>query len=161
MQIATRTVVHIHYTLTNREGAVLDRSGEGEPLGYLHGAGNIIQGLEDALTGRRTGDRLQVEVAPSDGYGERDEALVQVVPLSAFERPEAVTPGTWFEVRGPAGARPVQVTDVASGQVTIDANHPLAGETLFFEVEVAEVRDATEEELAHGHAHGAGGHDHD
>ncbi len=160
MKIAEDTVVSIHYTLKNGEGTVLDASGGGAPLAYLHGAGNIIPGLESALEGKQTGDKLSVTVEPEKGYGERDERLVQAVPRSAFKDVKELAPGMQFQAQGPQGTRLVVVTQVATDVVTVDANHPLAGQTLHFEVEVAEVREATREELEHGHVHGPGGHHH-
>lgn len=153
MQIVPEKVVHIHYTLKNAAGELLDKSSSGEPLGYLHGGGNIIPGLEDALAGKAAGDALSVEVAPEQGYGARDESLVQDVPRGAFEGVDAIEPGMRFQAESEQGARIIEVVAVAEDVVTVDGNHPLAGETLHFDVEVATVRDATAEELAHGHVH--------
>lgn len=155
MRIANEKVVYIHYTLTNQEGQTLDSSSGHEPLGYLHGAGNIIPGLEKALEGKEAGEKLNVSVTPDQAYGERDEALIQQVPRTAFEGVDVVEPGMQFQAQSPHGPMLVTVTHVESEEVTVDANHPLAGQTLTFDVEVAEVRDATEEELNHGHVHGA------
>jgi len=160
MKIAEQKVVSIHYTLTNDEGTVLDSSASGHPLSYLHGFGNIIPGLENALSGKAQGDRMKVSVEPGEGYGERDAGLVQDVPKSAFKGVAEIAPGMQFQAQGPHGTRLVVVTAVGADTVTVDANHPLAGQTLHFDVEVAEVRDATEEELEHGHVHGPGGHHH-
>lgn len=160
MKIGHQKVVSIHYTLTREDGTVLDSSSGGDPLAYLHGHGNIIPGLETALEGKVEGDKLQVSIEPEQGYGVRDERLVQVVPRSAFKGIESVEPGMRFQAQGPEGSRSVVVTDVATDVVTIDANHPLAGVTLHFDVEVSGIREATEEELAHGHVHGPGGHHH-
>jgi FKBP-type peptidyl-prolyl cis-trans isomerase SlyD len=160
MKIAHEKVVSIHYTLTNKEGTVLDSSSGSDPLAYLHGFGTIIPGLENALEGKATGDKLSVTVEPEQGYGARDERLVQAVPRSAFKGVEELSPGMQFQAQGPQGTRLVVVTQVADDEVTVDANHPLAGQTLHFDVEVSEVRDATAEELEHGHVHGPGGHHH-
>ena len=160
MKIAHEKVVSIHYTLTNKDGTVLDSSSGSDPLAYLHGFGNIIPGLENALEGKATGDKLSVTVEPEQGYGARDERLVQAVPRSAFKGVEELSPGMQFQAQGPQGTRLVVVTQVADDEVTVDANHPLAGQTLHFDVEVSEVRDATAEELEHGHVHGPGGHHH-
>jgi FKBP-type peptidyl-prolyl cis-trans isomerase SlyD len=160
MEIANQRVAYIHYTLTNDAGEVLDSSREAEPLAYLHGAGNIVPGLESALSGKQVGDRLNVKVAPAEGYGERDEALVQDVPRRAFQGISEIKPGMAFTAQSNRGAMRVVVTRVAGDMVTVDGNHPLAGETLNFDVEVTEVRPATEEELSHGHVHGPGGHHH-
>jgi FKBP-type peptidyl-prolyl cis-trans isomerase SlyD len=160
MKISHDKVVSIHYTLTDSAGTVLDSSSGGHPLAYLHGFGNIIPGLENALEGKATGDKLSVTVEPGEGYGERDEGLVQAVPRTAFKGVKELAPGMQFQAQGPQGTRLVVVTQVTADLVTVDANHPLAGQTLHFEVEVSEVRDATSEELEHGHVHGPGGHHH-
>jgi len=160
VKIAQEKVVSIHYTLKNAEGSVLDSSSGSDPLAYLHGAGNIIPGLESALEGKEAGEKLAVTVEPGQGYGDRDERLVQDVPRAAFKDVQELAPGMQFQAQGPQGTRLVVVTQVAEETVTVDANHPLAGQTLHFEVEVAEVRDATAEELEHGHVHGPGGHHH-
>jgi FKBP-type peptidyl-prolyl cis-trans isomerase SlyD len=160
MKIAHEKVVSIHYTLKNNEGTVLDSSSGSDPLAYLHGFGNIIPGLENALEGKETGEKLAVTVEPEQGYGARDEQLVQAVPRSAFKGVDDLAPGMQFQAQGPQGARLVVVTQVAQDVVTVDANHPLAGQTLHFDVEVSEVRDATAEELEHGHVHGPHGHHH-
>ena len=159
MAIENNSVVSMHYVLTNDAGEQLDSSENG-PLTYLHGHSNIIPGLESALTGKAVGDKLNVDVEPAEAYGVRSEELVQEVPRSAFEGIDQVEPGMQFQAQTPEGAQMITVTKVEGDQVTIDGNHPLAGVTLHFEVEVAEVRDATEEEIAHGHVHGPGDHDH-
>lgn len=160
MQAGDNTVVLIHYTLTNDDGETLDTSSGREPLAYLHGGGNIIPGLERALTGKKTGDKLTVTIVPAEAYGLRDDTLIQVVPRSDFGDTQDLEPGMQFQVQTPAGVRVVTITGLESDEVTLDGNHPLAGETLHFAVEVTAVRAASEEELAHGHVHGAGGHHH-
>lgn len=160
MQIADNTVAAFHYTLTNDAGEVLDSSRGRDPLVYLHGAGNIVPGLEKAMAGHGAGDCFEVEVAPEEGYGVRHDALMQVVPRAAFQGVDNIEVGMQFQASGPQGSMSVTVTDVKDDEVTVDGNHPLAGETLHFAIEVAEVRAATAEELSHGHAHGAGGHNH-
>jgi len=160
MQVAENSVVLIHYTLTNDQGEVLDSSSGGEPLAYLHGSGNIIPGLEKALEGKQAGDKLVVKVAPADGYGERNDSLIQQVPKRAFQGVAQIQPGMSFTAQSSQGPMQVTVTAVAGDMVTVDGNHPLAGETLNFDVEVTEVRKATLEELSHGHVHGPGGHHH-
>jgi FKBP-type peptidyl-prolyl cis-trans isomerase SlyD len=160
MSITQDQVVSIHYTLKDDEGTVIDRSAEGEPLAYLHGRGNLIPGLERELTGKNTGDRLQVRIAPADAYGEYDRALVQRVPRRALKGIADVRVGMRLQAQTPEGAHAVTVTDISGDMVTLDGNHPLAGKNLNFEVEVAGTRAATEEELSHGHVHGAGGHHH-
>jgi FKBP-type peptidyl-prolyl cis-trans isomerase SlyD len=160
MLIAQDKVVLIHYTLTNAKGEVLDSSSGGDPLAYLHGQGNIIPGLEKALEGRQAGDRLSVAVEAAEGYGERDDRLVQQVPRRQFGGAN-VQPGMQFHAQTSQGqARVVTVTRIVGDMVTVDGNHPLAGEKLHFEVEVTGVRDASTEELEHGHVHGPGGHHH-
>ncbi len=150
----------MHYTLTNNKGEVLDSSQGGDPLTYLHGSGNIIPGLEKALTGKQVGDKLQVTVEPAEGYGVHDEALVQQVPKRAFQGVPNIEPGMTFHAQSSQGPMRVTVTAVQGDMVTVDGNHPLAGETLNFDVEITEVRAATLEEIAHGHVHGPGGHHH-
>ena len=160
MSITQDQVVSIHYTLKDDSGEVIDRSAAGVPLAYLHGHGNLIPGLERELTGKNTGDRLQVRIAPADAYGEYDSALVQSVPRRALKGIADVRVGMRLQAQTPEGARALTVTKVSGDMVTLDGNHPLADQTLHFDVEVVEVRDATEEELEHGHVHGPGGHHH-
>lgn len=160
MQIAANSVVHFHYTLTNAAGEQLDSSAGQEPLAYLHGAGNIIPGLESALLGKQVGDKLNVTVAPEEAYGPIKEELVQDVDRANFEGIDQIEPGMQFMAQTPWGQQPVTVVKVEGDVITLDGNHPLAGETLTFDVEVMEVRAASEEELSHGHVHGAGGHHH-
>ena len=154
MQIAENTVVSIHYTLTNDAGETLDSSRErNEPLAYLHGHGNIIPGLEGALAGKTSGDSLDVTVEAAEGYGERHEELIQEVPKEAFQGAEELTPGMQFQAQTEAGQSIFTITQVEGDQVTVDGNHPLAGERLHFAVEITDVRVATENEVAHGHVH--------
>lgn len=160
MQIAQNSVVAFHYTLTNDAGEVLDSSEGREPLTYLHGAGNIIPGLEKQLEGRAPGDKLQAKVAPEEGYGEVQPQLVQEVPRDAFQGVDDVEPGMQFQAQTQGGPLMVTVTKVEGDTVTVDGNHPLAGQSLNFDVEIAEVREASEEEVEHGHVHGEGGHEH-
>jgi FKBP-type peptidyl-prolyl cis-trans isomerase SlyD len=160
MGITQDQVVSIHYTLKDDSGEVIDRSAEGAPLTYLHGHGNLIPGLERELTGRNTGDRLQVRIAPAEAYGDYDNALVQRVPRRALKGIADVRVGMRLQAQTAEGARAMTVTNVSGDMVTLDGNHALAGKNLNFEVEVAAVRDATAEELSHGHVHGAGGHHH-
>ncbi|MBF8222490.1 MULTISPECIES: FKBP-type peptidyl-prolyl cis-trans isomerase [Halomonadaceae] len=160
MQIAQNAVVAFHYTLTNDAGEVLDSSEGRDPLTYLHGAGNIIPGLEKELEGREAGEKLQVTVAPAEGYGEIQPALVQEVPRDAFQGVEEVQPGMQFQAQTQGGPLMVTVTKVEGDTVTVDGNHPLAGQTLNFDVEIASVREASDEEAEHGHVHGEGGVEH-
>lgn len=156
MQIAQNSVVAFHYTLTNDAGEVLDSSEGREPLTYLHGAGNIVPGLEKELEGRTAGDKVQATVAPEEGYGEKQSQLVQEVPRDAFQGVESVEPGMQFQAQTQGGPLMVTVTQVEGDTVVVDGNHPLAGQTLNFDVEIAEVRAASEEEVEHGHVHGEG-----
>ena len=160
MPILKDKIVSIDYTLTGKDGNVLDSSQGKAPLQYLHGRGNIIPGLETALEGKNEGEQVNVSVPPGQAYGERDERMVQPVPRAAFQGVEKIEPGMQFQANTQAGPRLVTVVGVTAEQVTVDANHPLAGQTLNFDVKVVGIRDATQEELSHGHAHGAGGHQH-
>jgi FKBP-type peptidyl-prolyl cis-trans isomerase SlyD len=160
MQVAKNKVVSIDYTLKNDEGEVIDSSEGQEPLFYLHGNQNIVPGLEKALEGKMSGDQVQVSLAPSEAYGERNDALQQVVPREAFQGIDALEVGMQFRAESNAGQQIVTITAIDGDEVTVDGNHPLAGETLNFDVTVVDVRDATEEELEHGHVHGPGGHHH-
>jgi len=162
MLIARNKVVRIDYTLTNDANDVLDSSKGGEPLTYLHGAGNIIPGLESALEGKRAGESLNVRVAPAEAYGERDDRMVQSVPREMFEDSNEIQAGMQFHSSDPEGnVTVVTVVSVDAEHITVDANHPLAGVPLNFAVTIVEVRDPSPEELAHGHVHGPGGHHHD
>ena len=160
MSITQDQVVSIHYTLKDDAGEIIDASAEGTPLTYLHGHGNLIPGLERELTGKNAGDRLRVQIVPRDGYGEYDSGLVQRVARRALQGVPNVKVGMRLQTQGGRGPRTVTVTQVLGDMVTLDGNHPLAGKNLNFEVEVAAVRGATTEELAHGHVHGPGGHHH-
>jgi FKBP-type peptidyl-prolyl cis-trans isomerase SlyD len=157
MQIAQDVVASIHYTLTDDSGTKLDAS-EGTPLAYLHGNGNLIPGLERELEGKSAGDKLNVKIVAADAYGEYDKSLVQRVPRRTLKGVGNLRVGMQLHTQSPQGVRAVTVTQIAGDMVTIDANHPLAGQNLHFDVEIAEVRAATQEELAHGHVHGPGGH---
>jgi FKBP-type peptidyl-prolyl cis-trans isomerase SlyD len=160
MSIAQNSVVTIHYTLKDDAGEVIDSSREGDPIAYLHGHGNLVPGLERELEGKNTGDKVNVSVTPDQGYGEYDKNLVQQVPRRAFQGIGKVTVGMRLHAQTPQGPRAVTVTRIVGDMVTIDANHPLAGKNLNFDVEITNVREATEEELSHGHVHGEGGHHH-
>ncbi len=157
MQIAERCVVSFHYTLTDANGQVIDSSEGNAPLTYLHGAGNIVPGLESAMTGRQQGDRFDVTVSAVDGYGERDESMLQQVPRAAFQGVDELAVGMNFQAQGPQGVLSVVISAIEGDTVTVDANHPLAGQDLHFAIEVVSVRDATLEETLHGHVHGEGG----
>jgi FKBP-type peptidyl-prolyl cis-trans isomerase SlyD len=161
MRISKNAVVTIEYHLTDPQGQVIDSSRGREPLSYVHGVGGIIPGLESALEGKDVGDEVSVDIAPEQAYGIKDPGLVQAVPRSAFRGVDNIQPGMQFQAQGPGGqARVVTVVSATPTEVTVDANHPLAGITLHFDVKVIAVREATAEELSHGHAHGPGGHHH-
>lgn len=160
MQIEENKVVKIEYTVKTEEGVLVDTSEGNEPLAYLHGHKNIIPGLENALVGKAVEDELSVTVTPDEAYGDRHEQLIKDVPMQAFQGVDKVEPGMQFNAESPQGPQLITVTKVEGDTVTVDGNHPLAGVTLNFDVKVVEVRDASEEELSHGHVHGAGGHEH-
>jgi FKBP-type peptidyl-prolyl cis-trans isomerase SlyD len=160
MQIAQNSVAAFHYTLTDDHGQIIDSSAGRDPLTYLHGSGQIVPGLEKQMEGRSAGDKFSADVAPEEGYGVHHPELMQEVPREAFQGVEDIQPGMQFQGRGPQGEINVTVTRVDNDKVFIDGNHPLAGKTLHFAIEVADVREASAEELAHGHVHGIGGHHH-
>lgn len=152
MQVNDNCAVSIHYTLTDEDGQQLDSSAGQEPLEYLHGANNIIPGLEKALAGKAEGEQVQVTVPPEEGFGEVNPELVQSVPREAFQGVDEVKPGMQFGVQGPEGqVQRVTVSEVHDETVTIDGNHPLAGQVLHFDVTVEKVREATSEEIEQGH----------
>ena len=159
MKIARERVALFHYTLKNDGGEILDTS-EGEaPMAYLHGEHNIVEGLENAMEGKEAGDKFEVIVEPAEAYGEYDENLVQPIPREQFgDHPVEV--GNQFHADTAIGPRIVTVIAIHDDKVVIDANHSLAGENLHFKVEIVEVREATKEELDHGHVHGSDGHQH-
>lgn len=158
MQISDNTVVSIHYTLKSDAGDILDSSENAGPLTYLHGAGNIIPGLESALTGHEQGEKLNVTVEPDQAYGVHRDDLVQKVTRDKFPVDD-LQPGMRFKAETAQGTQILTVTEVQAEDVTVDANHPLAGETLHFDVEVVDTRKATAEEVEHGHVHEEGGHE--
>jgi FKBP-type peptidyl-prolyl cis-trans isomerase SlyD len=158
MQVADNTAVSIHYTLTNDEGEVLDSSIDQEALVYLHGAGNIISGLEQSLVGKVAGDKFKVRIEPEHAYGELSDDMIQVIPREMFEGIDEIEVGMQFHAEVSHGTGIVTVISLDEKDVTVDGNHPLAGVALTFDVEVLEVRAATEEETHHGHIHGAGCH---
>jgi FKBP-type peptidyl-prolyl cis-trans isomerase SlyD len=150
MTITKDKVVTIDYSLRNSEGDLLDSSNHGHPLEYLHGHNNVISGLEKELEGKQAADEFCAVITPEDGYGEYDDSLVMDVPRENFPDNIEIVKGTQFEAESPQGFIPVTVVNVATDIVTVDANHPLAGEKLFFSVKVVSVRDATQEELENG-----------
>jgi FKBP-type peptidyl-prolyl cis-trans isomerase SlyD len=159
VQIAAQKVVSLEYTLKDDSGGVIDSSQGRPPLTYIHGSGAIVSGLEQALEGKSEGDSLDVSLTPAQGYGERDPRLVQNIPVRKLPERKAEV-GMTFKVDTGEGPRLLVVNAVKGDYATVDANHPLAGMNLHFQVKVTEVRDATEQELQHGHVHGPHGHDH-
>ena len=157
MNISKNLVVSFDYTLTDENKQVLDSSSDSGPLSYLHGHENIIPGLEKELEGKTEGDAFTITVPAAEAYGERDERLVADIPLENFEDPGMVEEGMQFQAETPDGDRIVTVTKVAADTATIDANHPLAGMDLTFDVKIVSIREASSEELEHGHPHHEGG----
>jgi FKBP-type peptidyl-prolyl cis-trans isomerase SlyD len=154
-------VVQFHYTLADPDGNVLDTSDGSEPLAYLHGADNIVTGLEKQLAGRKVGDAFDAVVPPAEGYGERQGPGAQAVPRSAFPDEIELMPGMHFLAADDDGNEtPLWVVGIQDDNIFVDVNHPLAGVELRFKVEIASIRDASDEEKAHGHPHGPGGHHH-
>ena len=164
MKISENKIASLGYTLKNDDGQILDKADKDNPFLYMHGTGGIIKGLEKALEEKSTSDRFNLIVAPEDGYGDRDANLTEAVPRTMFEGiPDTeLVAGAQFHAQTAQGAQIISIASVEGDTINIDANHPLAGETLHFEVEVLDVREATEEEIAHGHPHmeGGCGHDH-
>ena len=158
--IADQKVVSLNFTVKDSEGQIVDSSEGGQPLVYLHGQNNIIPGLEAALVGKVAGDEYDVTIEPADGYGDYNDEILQVVPRAAFQGVETIEPGMVFTAQTQNGPVQLAVAKIEGDDITVDPNHPLAGKTLNFTGSVIEVRDATEEELAHGHVHGEGGHHH-
>ena len=160
MQISDKMVVTIDYTLKDDNGTVLDSSTEGN-FAYLHGANNIIPGLENALTGKSAGDEVDVSVSPTEGYGEHNETMIQAVPRDMFDSEQEIQVGMQFHAQSPEGEMiVVTVTDIEGEDITVDGNHPLAGVNLNFGVKVIDIREASEEEIEHGHVHGPDDHHH-
>jgi FKBP-type peptidyl-prolyl cis-trans isomerase SlyD len=159
VQIASQKVVSIEYTLRDDSGKVLDSSEGREPLAYLHGAGNIVPGLEKALDGKAPGDDIEVSLTPEEGYGHYDAGLVQNVAVRKLPNRKAA-PGMRFRLETSDGPRAFTVQSVRGDYAKLDGNHPLAGQTLHFKVKVVDVREPSAEETEHGHVHGPGGHDH-
>jgi FKBP-type peptidyl-prolyl cis-trans isomerase SlyD len=159
MQVADKMAVSIHYTLTDDNGEVLDSSRGDSALVYLHGMGNIIPGLEDALHGKAVGDKFKVRVEAKDAYGEKRDDMIQVIPRSMFEGfDDELEVGMRFHAEVSSGTGEVTIVKIDGDDITIDGNHSLAGVALTFDVEVVDIRPATQEEIAHGHIHGPGCH---
>lgn len=160
MTINNDKVVQMHYELKNDKGEILDSSKGREPLTYLHGKGNIIPGLEKQMVDKKVGDKLDATVGPEEGYGIKDDQRIIKVEKSKFQGDEELAVGMQIQLEANGQPQVGFVANIDGEEVTLDLNHPLAGETLHFAVEVVDIRDASTEELAHGHVHGAGGHQH-
>jgi FKBP-type peptidyl-prolyl cis-trans isomerase SlyD len=158
LMIGKNSVVGINYTLTNDAGEVMDSSEGRGPLVYLHGAHNLIPGLEAQLAGKTVGASFKATIAPADAYGETDPALIQTLPREMFRGVDNIEVGMGFTAQGPQGQQHIVVTAVSGDEITIDGNHPMAGKTLHFDVEVVSVREATAEEIDHGHVHDGSHH---
>jgi FKBP-type peptidyl-prolyl cis-trans isomerase SlyD len=158
MEIATNKVVTFHYKVEDTEGSFSESSEGSDPVAYLHGRGNIVPGLENELRGKQPGDEFQVSVPPEEAYGQRDPDALQRVPIKHLIRPGRLVPGAVVSINTERGAVQGTVLKVGRFNVDVDLNHPLAGKTLVFDVKVVDVRDATDEEITHGHAHGPEGH---
>lgn len=160
MQVAANKVISIDYTLRNDNGDILDQSAPEAPLLYLHANNNLITGLEAALEGKAQGDQVEASIPPEEAYGPYNEELIQTVPREMFQGIDQIEPGMQFQAQTPQGMQVVTVKEAGDESVIIDGNHALAGETLHFDVTIKEVRDASEQELEHGHVHDPAGHDH-
>ena len=158
--IAHQSVVGIEYTLKDKDGGVVDSNAGGEPLFFIQGMGTLVPGLEIALNGRALGDKFEVEVKAADGYGEYDPERRRALPREKVPQLAEAKPGMMLQASGPEGVSVVTVADVTETEIIIDGNHPMAGKDLFFSIQVMDIREATAEELAHGHVHGPGGHHH-
>ena len=160
MKIAPGSVVAFDYTLTDDDKDIIDSSAGSEPLAYIHGEGQIVRGLEKSMEGRSAGESFKISIAPEEGYGVHDPENISVVPADQIEGGEELEEGMQLHTEGEFGEQTVIITRIVGNDVTIDGNHPLAGITLHFDVTIREVRNATKEELDHGHVHGPGGHHH-
>lgn len=160
MQIEKNKVVQFTYKLSDEAGQLLEASEDGQPVAYLHGHNNMLPGLENKLEGRSAGESFEITLAPADAYGERREDSEQRVPVKHLQGAKKWKPGMIATVQTDQGARQVTVVKLGKFMVTVDTNHPFAGKTLNFDINILDVRDATDEEVAHGHAHGVGGHQH-
>ncbi len=160
MKIEDGKVAMIHYSLKNESGETIDSTQNAQPMGYLHGHNNLMPGLEKALNGKDEGEKFAVSLAPEDAFGPHDDKHVRQIPKDQFDNLDELKVGMHLQVKSPQGSQIVTVKAVTEENVTVDFNHPLAGQTLHFDIEVLEVRDATAEELEHGHIHGQGGCSH-
>lgn len=160
MNISKHSVVSLHYTLKNSDGTLLDTSENREPLVYLHGVGALIPGMEEAMEGKTIGDKFSTVIPPEKAYGSKRDDLLKQVPKSGFQGDEELVNGMQVELNTEHGRAIATVVNIEGEEVTLDLNHPLADMTLHFDVEITEVRAASEDEIAHGHVHGPGGHHH-
>jgi FKBP-type peptidyl-prolyl cis-trans isomerase SlyD len=160
MTIAENSVVTLNYTLKDSEGRMLDTSEGREPLVYLHGVGALIPGLENELKGKEKGAKVEAVIQPEDAYGKRSEELLKVFPKSGFQGDEEIQIGMRVELHTEHGPQLAVVAKVEGEEITLDLNHPLADLVLHFNVEIVDVREASKEEIDHGHVHGEGGHQH-
>lgn len=160
MKIAEKTVVQFHYVLKEEDGTEIESSHDNDPMAYLHGANNTLVGLENALAGKEAGDKFSVTLQPEEAYGERQEDMIQRIPVKHLQGAAKWKAGMTAVVQTEQGQRQVTVVKVGKFMVTVDINPPLAGKVLTFDLEVVDVREATEDEVQHGHAHGVGGHHH-
>lgn len=161
MKISTNKVIVLHYAVSDSEDTLIDSSYDHKPLAVIQGTGYLIPGLEQALDGHQAGDKFDVAVSPDQAYGVRIDEYVQTVPKAMFADIEDLAVGTQLRATTDDGEQTVIVIDVTDDEITVDGNHPLAGIELKFDVDILEVRDATEDELSHGHVHGEGGCGHD
>lgn len=154
MKVSKDKVISANYVLKNAEGELIDESTPESPMAYIHGIGDVAEGLEKALEGKVVGDKINVTLTPDEAYGAFDESLVQEVSKEMFNDVETLEEGLVFQAETPEGeVREYEIVAIEGEKVTIDSNHPLAGETLVFDIEITEIRDATAEELEHGHVH--------
>ena len=153
MIVAKNSVVSFYYTLKTDDGEVIDTNEQEEVLSYIHGTGAIVPGLENEMEGKTSGDTFTAVVVPEEGYGEYDDALIFSVPMDNFKEPDKVEIGMSVEVQSQEGTRILQIKKIEDSTAFLDGNHPLAGETLHFDIKISDIREATEEELSHGHVH--------
>lgn len=160
MKIASKTVASFHYSLFNEEGEELESSKGDQPSVYLHGSNNIIKGLESALADKAAGDKVEITLPPEEAYGPRQEDRIQRVPVKHLIFKGKLRASMAAQLNTSKGRQPVTVVKAGRHSADIDTNHPLAGKTLTFNIDIVDVREATADELSHGHAHGPGGHQH-
>ncbi|MGB1017808.1 MAG: FKBP-type peptidyl-prolyl cis-trans isomerase [Chitinophagales bacterium] len=160
MNITENAVVQMHYKLTNKEGMLLDSSEGREPLTYMHGKQMLIPGLENQLNGKEVGNKFVAEVPAAEAYGQKSDEMIHLVPKENFKGDGELKPGLQIQIDTNQGQQMAIITKVEGNDVTIDMNHPLAGMDLSFDVEIVDIREATKEEIEHGHVHGPGGHQH-